>query len=326
MANETVNSADSGITTRGFIIGLAVILFGLSLAFHTALKGWLCENAWFHTALIDGPAVALAIIAWRELDHSGKANEERRKLNLKVSELTEQANRANEYRAERNELEKQNVALRGELAASTQQIADNLKRPPTRAERNAATLRKYMRRMASVTQQGQANAAIVYEIVDLNEDNILTLFSTPGPNATGAYYNRVDCEDLTVDEMPHGSCPVRVNVVRYQGQATPLGQCPRWEDRYRASVAAPSIEKASGAAWSASYVRAAETRTLGIFQANDGSNRFQLESSQGLVFVGDNVQVSKNFMLAHIEYLAENFTRSTSGTGATQGGHRLYIC
>ena len=52
-----------------------------------------------------------------------------------------------------------------------------------------------------------------------------------------------------------------------------------------------------------------ETRRVGIFQAKDGSNRFQLETGQGFVFVGDNVQVSKNFMLTHVEWLAENFTR-----------------
>ena len=322
MADETVNSADSGITTRGFIIGLAVILFGLSVAFHTALKGWLCEYAWFHSALIDGPALALAIIAWRELDHSGEANEERRKLNLKVSELTEQANRANEYRAERNELEKQNVALRGELAASTQRIADNLKRPPTRAERNAATLRNYMRKLASVSQEG--TQPIGYEIVEISEDNIVTLFLVRGAHSTRSFSNLVDCGEMTIEETQQGGCSLRIHINKFIGQPRDWGEVTRWEDRQEA--AAPSIEKASGASWNASYTKAGSTRTLNVFQAKDGSNRFQLESSQGWTTVGDNVKISKDFMLTQVDYLAENFTRSGSGTGATQGGYRLYIC
>jgi hypothetical protein len=327
MANETVNSADSGITTRGFIIGLGVILFGLSLAFHTALKGWLCEYAWFHSALIDGPAVALAIIAWRELDHSHDANVERRRLNEKISELTEEASRANEFRSQRNELEEQNVTLRAQLATSTQQIAENLKRVPTKAERNAEVLRKYKRKMASVSQEGERSAPMALEIVEVDQDNIVTLFSAAGQQGTRAFYNKVDCGDLTVDEMPLGGCSVRVNVVRYQSQPVDLVQAQKWEDRHGAATADPSIDK-GGMAWSSSYSKSgsAERRTLNVFQSKDGSNRFQLESDMGWAMVGDNVEVSKHYMAAHIDFLAENFIRSTAGTGAIQGGHKLYIC
>jgi len=336
MADEAMNSADLGPSKRVWGIAIVfMILILVAIIPQMFVKDWLCANPWFHSALVDGPAVIAAIIAWRELRHSAEANEHRRQMSEELSGakrelggLKGEATRAGEYLRQRNELEQQNMALREKLNASTQEIANNLKRPLTKAERNAATLNKYMRKMASVSQEGQTNSPIVYEIVDVNEDNVLTLFSTPGTNATGAYYNKVDCEDLAIDERPHGSCPVRIHVMKYQGQAVQLGQCGRWEDSHVAASAAPSIDKAAAAAWSASYVKAgsSETRRVSIFQAKDGSNRFQLETSQGLVFVGDNVQVSKNFMLTHVEWLAENFTRGGSGTGATQGGFRLFVC
>jgi hypothetical protein len=244
-----------------------------------------------------------------------------------LSRMTEEARKANEYLSDRNELERQNVILREQLAASTRQIAENLKPVPTRSQRNAEVLRKYSRKMASVSQEGERSAPMALEIVGVDEDNIVTLFSAAGQQGTRAFYNKVDCGDLTVDEMPHGGCSVRINVVKYQSQPVDLGQAQKWEDRHGAAAAAPSIDK-GGMAWSSSYSKSgsAEARTLNVFQSKDGSNRFQLESNMGWAMVGNNVEISKHYMATHIDFLAENFTRSTAGTGAIQGGHKLYIC
>jgi hypothetical protein len=327
MANETVTTS---ITKRGVIIVAAIVLGGLSIAYHTTLSGWLCESAWFHSTLIDGPALALVILAWRELGHSEEANEHRKAMSedlngtkIELGKQTEEAKKANELREKNNELGRKNAELSEKLAGIQQQIADNLKRTPTKAARNAATLGKYMRKLAAVSKQETANLAMPYELVEMKDD-VLTLFS-PAANGASAIYRRVDCEDLTIDENPHGGCAVRLNVTKYQGQAVDLGQVTKWEDRLGV---APLFQKAPAAAWNASYGKggSAEVKTLHIFQASDGSNSFQLESSDGSTSVGDNVQVSKCFMAAQIEYFAANFTRGNFGSGAINGGHRLFVC
>jgi hypothetical protein len=50
---------------------------------------------------------------------------------------------------------------------------------------------------------------------------------------------------------------------------------------------------------------------------------FLLEASTGERPVGDNVEISKRFMLVVVEYLAAGFNMSSSGTGGSP--HRLYI-
>jgi hypothetical protein len=323
MANETVNSADSGATKQAVIIGLGIVVVALSVLFYTTAKVWLCANAWFHSALIDGPALALAIIAWRELGHTRDISENLNETKLELGKQTAEASKANEYRSRMTELEEQNVGLREKLAASTQQIADNLKRPPTKAERNAAILRNCMRKLASVSQEG--TQPIGYEIVEISDDNIVKLFLVRGAHSTRSFSNIADCGEMTIEETPQGGCALRIHISKFIGQPRDWGQCMKWEDRYGT---APSFEKAPGAACNASYGKggSAETRTLNIFQSKDGTNSFVLESSEGWAVNGDNVQVSKDFMASQIEYFAANFTRSTYGTGATQGGYRLYVC
>jgi hypothetical protein len=280
------------------------------------------------------------IIAWFELRHSGEANELRKIANtyrnerntlqvelngLQMGHNTLQAER-NALLEERNAIQERANHLQEELGKKQVQhlgiMAELMKREPTKAERNAATLRKYLRKMAAVTKQGLESLGSAYELVELKDDT-LTLFS-PAANGASAIYRKVDCGDLTIDENPHGSCVVRINVVKYQGQPVDVGQVTRWEDRFGAT---PSFDKAPVAACNASYGKggSAETRTLTVFQSKDGSNAFQLESSQGWTTVGDNVEISKAFMANQIDYFADNFTRNTFGPFAIQGGYKLHL-
>jgi hypothetical protein len=331
MANETVNSADSGATRQAAIIGISIAVVALSVLFFTHLKSWLCENAWFHSALVDGPAVVVAILAWRELGHSREANKRREELveelngtKTELGKQTEEAKKANDLRKENNDLARRNAELTERLATSQQRIADNLEPKPTRAERNASILQNHMRKNASVATERMVNLPTPYELVEL-KDGVLTLFSPASQNGTSAIYRRVDCEDLSIDENPHGGCAIRINVTKYQGLPVDLGQVTKWEDRFGD---APVFDKAPGVACNASYGKggSAETKTLNIFQARDGSNSFQLESSDGWATVGDNVDISKRFMANQIDYLAANFTRNTFRSGGTNGGHSLFVC
>jgi hypothetical protein len=79
-------------------------------------------------------------------------------------------------------------------------------------------------------------------------------------------------------------------------------------------------------AFYATYSKAgsAEKRELDIYAAKDGSNRFILEARPtGAVFTGDNVDISKRFMMLQVEIEAEGFTHSQSGNAGSQ--YRLYV-
>src|SRR5260370_41097592 len=207
MADETMNSADLGPSKRAATIAagfMLLVLVAISILLHTDAKHWLDEHSLLQTLFIDGPAVIMAIIAFGELRHPGEANEERRK--------------ANTYRGQRNAIEKETIELRRQNLILTEQvgfeqnrnlklIAENTKPAVTKAQRHAEVLRKYLRQMPSVSLHGEKTHPVALEIVEDTDDDIVTLFSHPGQNSSRAYYNRVDCGDLTVDEMPHGSCP-----------------------------------------------------------------------------------------------------------------------
>jgi len=322
VANDVVKSADSGATKRAVIIASGVILILLSILFHTGAMVWLAENPWFHSALVDGPALALVIIALLELRHSGEANEERKKANAFRDEANALRNEANELRREMNRLTE---ALDAERNKNLQLIAQNTKPQPTKAQKHAAILRKYIGKTASITE-GDVAWVATPEIVEVNEDDILTLFTPKGTNSSYALGTWVHCGDLEVVEMPHGDCPVRINVLKRYGPDVKLGEIARWEDRNQPAAAVPVIEKGQ-IAWHAFYGKggSAEVRSLHIFQAADGSNRFILEAKPGGIYTGDNVDISKQFMARQVEFFAERFERRSSGSGEIRGGHFLYV-
>jgi hypothetical protein len=91
------------------------------------------------------------------------------------------------------------------------QIAEHTKPSTTVAEKNAAKLRKYIGQMASVfTNSGQMT--VTPQIVEVNEDNIVSLFVPMSMHSSSAEVLMVDCEEVEIVEFPHGSCPIRMTV------------------------------------------------------------------------------------------------------------------
>jgi hypothetical protein len=79
-----------------------------------------------------------------------------------------------------------------------------------------------------------------------------------------------------------------------------------------------------GMAYHATYGKgSSERRTLYVYAAKDGSNSFLLEASTGQRVIGNNEEISKQFLVLQIEYEAAGFERTNSGTGGTL--HRLFI-
>lgn len=347
MADEMIE-VPVGLSKRAKVLGsVFVVLFLIAVVPQLLMKDWLCANPWLKSALVDGPGFLAMIIAWFELRHSGEANElqkianayrnERNTLQVELNAVqmghnTLQAER-NALLVDRNDLQERANQLQEELGKKQVEhlgiMAERMKREPTKAEKNADLLRnKYFRQMTSVTQEGQPNnSPVPYEIVEVNEDNIVTLFYRTGqPGATGAYYNRADCNELTIDPRPHGSCTSRIHVQRFLGQAVNLGSIMRWEDHNKAS-AVPVIEKGQ-IAWYGRYGKGGtgEIRQIHIYQGKDGSNEFILEANPGDPFVGNNEAVSRRCMNLHVDFLMAGFTRQHGGDGEIKGGHKLFIC
>ncbi len=297
---------------RAVLIALIAYVVMAVALLYSDIKDFLWTHPWWHSLLVAVPGIAVPILAWLELRHSDEANTLR----------TE----ANEHRAAANRLQDRIASLVVELDDERnkhlQQIAKNTEKPVTNAERNANTLRKHLRATVAVSE-GQNAWGDRTEIVEVSEDNIVTLFTPRGYTSSRAWCVGVNCGDLEITDIPQGACPLRLKVLKRYGPDVQLGEITKWEDRFQ-SAAALNFTKGD-AAYYATFVKpgSPERRSLYVFTSNDGANSFSLEASTGEKATGDNVEISKRFMMMHVEYLAAGFTRSSAGTGSQP--HRLFI-
>ena len=201
--------------------------------------------------------------------------------------------------------------------AHLQQIAENTRKPVTQAERKADILRKYLGANVSVSEGpgGWPNAP---ELVEVNNDNIVSLFTPHGYSSGRASSVNVHCDDLEITEIPQGSCPIRLKVLKRHGDPVRLGEITKWADRFQ-KEAVPVFAKGD----CVGYVTFAkpgspERRSLYVYESKDGANSFLLEASTGETPTGDNVEISKRFAIMYVEYLAAGFTRSSASSGGGQ--------
>jgi hypothetical protein len=287
------------------LVGLALVL----VLFHSEIKEFFSSHSWWEDTLVALAGIVAPVVAYFELRHSGEANELRRE--------------ANRLRAEEVRLQDMIGGLEAEKAGHLAQIAANLQRPITPAERNAEILRRHIGACVSVTEGTNSGWPSTPLIAEVNEANIATLFTPSAgsnPQATGV---PVDCGELDIVEIPNGSCPLRLHVRRRYGSTIQLGEITRWEDRVLPQ-AAPRFNKGSSVYYLMFTKQgSSDTRALYVYASADGSNSFLLEASTGERVVANNVEISKRFVLLAIDYLAAGFNRGNSGTGGSP--HRLYI-
>jgi hypothetical protein len=298
---------------RPILIAVIVIdLFVVVGLFYSDIKDFIWAHPWWQSALAASPEIALAVFAWIESRHSGEANKLRAE--------------ANDLRAEANRLRARNAELTSELDTERnkhlQQIADNTRKPVTRAQRNADLLRKHLRATVTVTE-GQGNwGGITPEIVEVKDD-VVTLFLPRSAFSSQAGCVRVHCDDLEISDIRRGSFPLQLKILKRYGPDVWLGEITRWEDRDR-PAATPTFAKGD-VAYHAEFVKpgSPERRTLAIFKSKDGTNSFLLEASTGEKPIGDNVEISKRFMMMFVEYEAAGFRRGNAGIGVSP--YPLYI-
>lgn len=265
------------------------VLILVALLLHTHIKDFLWAHPWWHSSLVVVPTIALAVLTWLQSAQNAKL----------ATELDDERNK------------------------QLRRIAENTQRPFTEAQKNGAILRKHLRANVTVTE-GASSWGSAPEIVEVSDDNILTLFTPRGCTSSRASCVRARCDELEIAEIPQGSCPLRLKLLKRYGPEVPLGEITKWEERLQ-EAANPTFEK-GGPAWHATYAKpgAANPRTLYLYASKDGANSFVLEASTGERATGDNVEISKQCMLLQIEYQAAGFERTASGTLATP--HRLFVC
>ena len=273
---------------------------------HSAIKDFFWTHPWWHSFLIAVPEIAVPILAFFELRHSAEANTLRAESNVlqgRIADLTA------ELDAERNQ--------------HLQQIAKNTEKPVTQAERNADTLRKYLRAKVTVSEE-HGSWGNTPEIVEVSGDNIVTLFTPRGRSSSAAWCVKVHCGELEITDIPQGACPLRLKVLKRYGTNVQLGEITKWEDRFQ-PAANPTFAK-GGTAYHAMYSKpgSPEGRRLFVYASADGANSFLLEASTGERAIADNEEISKRFMVLQIEYEAAGFRRGGSASGGSP--HPLFIC
>jgi hypothetical protein len=232
-------------------------------------------------------AAPALIIALLDLKHSGEANRYREE--------------ANEERARANE--------------ALSRIAEHTKKPPSKAERIAAILSRHLRETAKVVNADDSQWPSPAEIVEVKND-IVALFTPAGPTSSSASAIYAPCDRVEIIEGTGGSLTLKV-LERY-GTAQNLGQIKKWEERENAHVA-PSFPKGPNV-FNIEYSKpgSADRRRLDVFESADGKNAYMLVSSNGELFVGDNVVISRHFLLAQLDLETQGFRHSSSGSGGNK--------
>jgi hypothetical protein len=301
----TLTVADSDhsgfAVSRPFVISAAIALIFVTALQAPDIKDFLWVHPWWRAFLAALPLIVLTAVGIIVQSRLSRDSDGLR-------------TKANGLQAKANELQDQ---LDTERNQHLQQIARNTEREVTPAERNAATLRTHLRARVSVTE-GTGYWPSSPEIAEISEDNIATFFSPRSPSSSSAWCIKVRCGDLEITDIPDGACPIRVTILRRYGSTVQLGEITRWEDRLQ-PTATPVFAKGD-CVYHSAYVKigSSEKRSLAIHASTGGENSFLLVSSTGETAVGDNIEISKRFMIKHIEYLAAGFTRNMAGSGSSK--------
>jgi hypothetical protein len=120
------------------LVALVVAVF----LFHSDIKDFQQLHSSWEALLAGLPELALVVLAYLELRHSGEANELRRQANDLRAEENRLQEMIGELEVEKAQHLGQIAHLERERNEHLKQIAANTQRPTTQAERNAAILRK----------------------------------------------------------------------------------------------------------------------------------------------------------------------------------------
>jgi hypothetical protein len=244
------------------IVAIVDLLF-LALAFYTSIKDFLFVHQWLLSASAAAPAL---VIAFLELRHSGEANDLR--------------GEANKFRDEANELRREANEQRERANQALAQIATHTKKTPTKAERTAERLQKYLGAKAKVVNADDGQWGDPAEIVEIDNE-VVTLFTPAGIHSSSALANHVHCDDMEIVEAPVGAAALTLKALKRYGTAQNLGQIKSWIERNKPE-ATPVFPK-GGNVFNAECVKqgSPERRRMDVFESADGQNSYMLVANPG---------------------------------------------
>jgi len=287
------------------------------------IRLFLWTHPWWHAAAVLVPPVFIAaFFSWRELRHSREANRLRGEANRyrgEANRLGEEAARANE---QANQAREEANRLRAEANKSVARIANNTTPAPTLADRNAAKLRKYIGKTARVSE-GAHGWGTSPEIVEVNEDNIVTFFTPAGYSSTTAFAICVHCEQLQIVEEP----TLQIRVLQRYADPIQLGEIKRWQDKGMPSSSKP-LPRGNNV-FNANYTLpgSSQRRAINIYAPVDGNPQYSLvtlvDGQETSFLYGSNVEISKKFAILQIDWRAEGYQHPGGGTGGSS--ERLYL-
>lgn len=303
---------DNQALARRLVAICSLVALALAaLLFHSDIKDFLLSHSWRESVLAGLPELALVVLAYFELRHSGDANELRRERNRLLAEEVRLQDMIGELEVEKTGHLKRIAQLEQERNEHLKQIAVNTQRPVSQAERRAAILRQHLRTTVAVSESRGIGAWALPEIVEVRDDNVVALFSPHSSLSGAARCVYVHCDDLEIVELPSGS--LQLKVLKRYGEAVNLGEITKWEDRFQ--QAANPIFAKGGYVCHAEFIKpgSPEKRSLYVYSSRDGTNAFLLEASTGEKIIADNVEISKRFAVLEIDYGAAGFTHGGSG-------------
>jgi hypothetical protein len=159
------------------------------------------------------------------------------------------------------------------------------------------------------------------EIVEVSEDSVLTLFTPAGYSSSAAFAVYVHCDELQIVEVPVGSCPVQIKILKRYSDTIQLGEIKKWEDR--GAPATKPLPRGSSVFY-ADYTKdeSPKRRSIHIYAPIEGNPSYTLVSfvdgKEAVVLYGDNVEISKKFAVVQVDYRTEGFRYSGGGTGASR--------
>lgn len=275
------------------------------------IKDFLWTHPWWHATLVIVPPILVGIyFNWT----SGITAEKANKLSVEANRLREESKthiaEIADLQEKRNKLQTELNALQSERNSLLEKIAHSIKQPITEAEKNAVKLRKYLGKKAFVSEGGGNWGSGGAEIVEVNEDNILTLFTPAGYSSSTAWAVRVRCDELQIVEEPQDGCALQIRILKRYGDTQHLGNIKRWEDRASASDKARPRGRN---VFSIDFNKqgSPNRRSILVFAPVDGNPQYTLvtveNGKETSVIYDSNVEISKKCAIIQINYRADGF-------------------
>jgi hypothetical protein len=319
---------------RIFAYAVLADLVIAALVLYNQIKEFIWTHPWWHSVLVAIPGIAAPILAWFELQHSREANELRTEANshrIRANTLEQEANglraeqarslaKIGEVQAENVKLQAENVKLQAGRNEALSRIAANTQRVPTEAENNARILKKYLGQRAFVSEGGNNWGAMGAIIADVNDSNILTLFTPAGYSSSQAWGQAVRCDKLHIVEVPVGGCAVQVNIIERYGNPTSYGEAKSWDERHVQPTHAGMQRGAN--VFNAQYRKdgSPKLRHIYVYASTDGSPNYTMatmeDQKETNSWYSSKLDIEKKFAVVQVEWADQKyFHNGGSGSG-----------